>query len=158
VPATDRKPPRHTADERTTVLALLQYQRTSFAAKLEGVDEESARHAPVASGTTLLWLARHMAGAEVLWVLHRFAGEAVEIPAETLPDDTIAAAVESYRATWPVVDAVIAAANLDERCRNVGSEAPVNLRWVLMHLLEETARHAGHADILRELADGSTGR
>jgi hypothetical protein len=48
--------------------------------------------------------------------------------------------------------------SLDEVCRHVGDEAPVNLRWVLMHLLEETARHAGHADILRELVDGTTGR
>jgi hypothetical protein len=53
---------------------------------------------------------------------------------------------------------VAAATNLEERCRAVGDEGPVNLRWVLMHLLEETARHAGHADILRELIDGRTGR
>jgi hypothetical protein len=60
---------------------------------------------------------------------------------------------------WGQVNAVIAAApSLDEVCRDVGDEAPVNLRWVLMHLLEETARHAGHADILRELIDGTTGR
>lgn len=51
-----------------------------------------------------------------------------------------------------------AASGLDEVCREVGGEAPVNLRWVLMHLLEETARHAGHADIVRESIDGSTGR
>ncbi len=51
-----------------------------------------------------------------------------------------------------------AAPALDEVCRRPTDEAPVNLRWVLMHLLEETARHAGHADILRELVDGHTGR
>jgi hypothetical protein len=57
------------------------------------------------------------------------------------------------------VDAVVAAApTLDEPCRRSGDDPPVNLRWVLMHLLEETARHAGHADILRETVDGSTGR
>jgi hypothetical protein len=43
-------------------------------------------------------------------------------------------------------------------CHDTGAESPVNLRWVLMHLLEETARHAGHADVLRELIDGQTGR
>jgi hypothetical protein len=75
-------------------------------------------------------------------------------------DDTLAAAVEAYRATWARADAVIAAAaTLDEPCRGpAADEARVNLRWVLMHLLEETARHAGHADILRELIDGQTGR
>jgi hypothetical protein len=53
---------------------------------------------------------------------------------------------------------VSAAPSLDELCTRVGDEAPVNLRGVLMHLLEETARHAGHADILRELIEGHTGR
>ena len=53
---------------------------------------------------------------------------------------------------------MVSAASLDDACRDVGDEAIVNLRWVLMHLLEETARHAGHADILRELVDGETGR
>ena len=70
----------------------------------------------------------------------------------------MAAAVDAYRATWVRVDAITAAARLDDWCRDVGDDPPVNLRWVLMHLLEETARHAGHADILRELIDGDTGR
>ena len=51
-----------------------------------------------------------------------------------------------------------AGTGLDELCRRPDPGPPVSLRWVLMHLLEETARHAGHADILRELIDGSTGR
>jgi hypothetical protein len=67
--------------------------------------------------------------------------------------------VTPYQQVWNQVDAVIATApRLDEVCRNSGDEAPVYLRWVLMHLLEETARHAGHADILRELIDGTSGR
>jgi hypothetical protein len=71
----------------------------------------------------------------------------------------VASAVAAYRATWERVDAVIAAApSLDVTCADVGVELPVNLRWVVAHLLEETARHAGHADILRELIDGVTGR
>ena len=73
-------------------------------------------------------------------------------------DDSLAGAIDAYQDTWARVDAVVGAASLDESCREVGDEAPVNLRWVLMHLLEETARHAGHADILRELIDGATGR
>jgi hypothetical protein len=56
------------------------------------------------------------------------------------------------------VDAIAEAAPLSQPCRDVGDAAMVDLRWVLTHLLEETARHAGHADILRELIDGSTGR
>ena len=82
------------------------------------------------------------------------------LPDDTLrPSDTIDAAVDAYLATWARLDAVVSAApSLDVPCRRAGAGAPVNLRWVLMHLLEETARHAGHADILRELIDGSTGR
>ena len=112
------------------------------------------------SGTTPLWLLTHLTRAEVLWIVHRFAGENAELPAgEVLSGDTVDSAIDAYRRTWEQVDAVIAAApTLDAPCRDVGDEPPVNLRWVLMHLLEETARHAGHADILREVADGSTGR
>jgi hypothetical protein len=93
-------------------------------------------------------------------VLHRFAGQEVAIPDQTvMPDDSLDAAVDAYRSTWARVDAVVAAApSLDVMCRDTGAESPVNLRWVLMHLLEETARHAGHADVLRELIDGQTGR
>ncbi len=91
--------------------------------------------------------------------LHRFAGEDIEVPDDGVQgDDTLTAAVDSYRQTWARVDAVVATADLEESCRHPDDAAPVNLRWVLMHLLEETARHAGHADILRELIDGNTGR
>ena len=156
----DQKPPRLFAGERETLLALLQYQRESFVRKVTGVDEDTARRQFVPSGTTLLWLMKHMAGAETLWIVHRFAGEDFAgVEDAVQPCDTLAAAVDAYRAIWVRVDAVVAAAaSLDEVCRRVGDETPVNLRWVLMHLLEETARHAGHADILRELGDGATGR
>jgi uncharacterized damage-inducible protein DinB len=156
----DQKPPRLAGDERETLQALLQYQRDSLVRKVSGVSEEAARRSPVASGTTLLWLMRHMAQAESLWILRRFAGQDVVIDDDQVcPADTIRSAVAAYQETWPRVDAVVAAApSLDELCPTVGAEVPVNLRWVLMHLLEETARHAGHADVLRELIDGATGR
>ena len=73
--------------------------------------------------------------------------------------DSLATAIDAYRATWTRVDAIVASApNLDVECATTDGESSVNLRWVLMHLLEETARHAGHADILRELIDGQAGR
>lgn len=144
--------------ERDTLLALLDYERRSLVGKVEGVDEASARRPPVGSGTSLLWLLGHMAAAEILWVLRRFSGQEVELPAADA-DATVGAAVDGYRAAWVRSDAVIAAApSLDQCCADVGDEAPVTLRWVLAHLLEETTRHAGHADILRELIDGETGR
>lgn len=156
----DQKPPRLTGDERETLHALLQYQRDSLVRKVSGVDEDAARLSPVGSGTSLLWLLKHMARAESLWILHRFAGSNADLPDDTFSaQDTIPGAIADYRQTWQRVDAVIAASpNLNELCREVGDEAPVHLRWVLMHLLEETARHAGHADVIRELIDGQTGR
>jgi hypothetical protein len=156
----DQKPPRLEGGEAETLRVLLQYQRDSLMRKVEGVDGPAAIGSPVASGTSLLWLVKHMARAEITWVLFRFAGQDVQIPDETPgPDDDVASAVDYYRQTWGKVDAVaFAGTSLDERCRRPDAEPPVNLRWVLMHLLEETARHAGHADIIRELIDGRTGR
>jgi hypothetical protein len=156
----DQKPPRLAGDERETLRALLQYQRESLVRKVAGLDDAAARRSPVATGTSLLWLVRHMAGAEITWVLRRFAGQDVVTGDDAPgPGDTLEAAIQFYRATWERVDGVaFNAVSLDEPCRHLDSGAPVNLRWVLAHLLEETARHAGHADILRELTDGQTGR
>jgi Protein of unknown function (DUF664) len=153
----DLKPPRRQVDERETLQTLLQYQRDSMVRKVTGVDEEAARRSPVPSGTTLLWLVTHMAGAESLWVLQRFAGEPP--PGNDRADPaTLSAAVTAYRDTWRRVDAAIAASDLEALSTTFDDAGVVNLRWVLAHLLEETARHAGHADVLRELIDGQTGR
>lgn len=155
----DEKPPRLVGDERATLHELLQYQRESLVRKVTGLDDGQARRALVESGTTLLWLVKHVARAERVWVLHRFAGEDDVVYDGVGRDDRLADAVEFYRSTWARVDEVVAStASLDEPCARPGPEGQVTLRWVLMHLLEETARHAGHADILRELIDGETGR
>jgi hypothetical protein len=156
----DQKPPRVAGNELETVVALLQYQRESLVRKLSGVSDEAARVRFVGSDTSLLWLAKHMTRAETVWFLQRFAGLDVPVPDDTvLPHDSLEEAIATYRALWPRVDRVVAAASLDDPCaRPEPALEPVNLRWVLMHLLEETARHAGHADIIRELVDGETGR
>lgn len=152
----DVKPPRLASDERTTLLALLQYHRESVVKKVAGIDDEVAKWSPVESGTSLLGLVQHLAVAETLWVVTRFAGERGATPPST---DTLEQAVDAYRATWSRVGAIVAPDDLEALCRGLGpDEPPANLRWVLTHLLEETARHAGHADIIRELIDGQTGR
>lgn len=154
----DQKPPRLASGERETVMALLQFQRESLVRKVEGVEDEAARRKLVGSDTTLLWLVKHLAGAELAWIQRRFAGQALELPSPEIgPSDTVASVVRMYHATWGRVENIVRQSALDDLCREVGS-TDVNLRWVLMHLLEETARHAGHADILRELIDGETGR
>jgi hypothetical protein len=149
----DLKPPRLVGDDRGTLQLLLQYQRDSFVRKVTVPEDEGAR-VLVASGTSLLWLTQHLAHAEKLWFLVRFAG----IDVDLTPRATLADAIDEYCATWARVDDVIAQSSLDDLCRNIDVEPNVSLRWVLAHMLEETARHAGHADILRELIDGSTGR
>jgi hypothetical protein len=141
------------------LLGLLQYQRDSFVRKVTDIDDATARAALVPSGTTLLWLTRHLARAERTWVIDRFAAAANVSPDDSLSgDDTIDAAIDAYRGTWAEVDEVIAGASFDALCARPGELGDANLRWVVMHLLEETARHAGHADIIRELIDGTTGR
>ena len=92
-------------------------------------------------------------------MLHRFAGQPLDIADDALTaDDSVAAVVAGYRAMWARVDGVVAAASMDDRCVASDTAEVPDLRWVLAHLLQETARHAGHADILRELIDGQTGR
>jgi hypothetical protein len=156
----DQGPPRRSGDERATLVDLLRFQRESFVRKVAGIDEAAARWSPVPSGTSLLWLTRHLTYAESVWVLGRFAGRAEAVPANEVPDvDSVEAAIEAYRDTWQAVDEVVAAAaSLDDGCRADERQPPVDLRWILAHLLEETARHAGHADLIREQLDGSTGR
>ena len=153
----DQKSPRSFGDDRQVLTLLLQYQRESLARKVFGVSEVAARQSPVPSGTTLLWLVEHLAYAERLWIMRRFVGG--EKPAPVTTHQTVDSALAAYRDTWAAVDAVIGAApSLDELSVIADDRGHVTLRWIIAHLLEETARHAGHADILRELIDGVTGR
>jgi uncharacterized damage-inducible protein DinB len=153
----DQKPPRSFGDDRQILMSLLQYQRESLVRKVSGLSTAAACQSPVASGTTLLWLIDHLAYAEHLWVMHRFAGGDKPTPIAT--EQTIDSALTNYRDSWAAVDAVIAATgSLDTQSAIPDDRGHVTLRWIMAHLLEETARHAGHADILRELIDGATGR
>ena len=154
----DRRPDRTVTGERETLLALLQFQRDSFVRKVTGVDEQAAHTSPVASGTTLLWLTLHVAFAEQIWVVRSFAGREM-LPAPDESTCIFADALAHCAQVRAMVDEIVAAApSLDAVCGHTPDGVPANLRWVLMHLLEEIARHAGHADILRELIDGETGR
>jgi uncharacterized damage-inducible protein DinB len=154
----DQKPPRLAADDRTTLLALLLYQRDSLVRKVSGVDPEQAKSSPVDSGTSLLWLVNHVADAETTWVLNRFAGRGAVV-GDAAHAATLEDAIVRYHKVRRESDGVIRdTPSLDAASTRFDDQSPVNLRWVLAHLLEETARHAGHADILRELIDGNTGR
>lgn len=155
----DHRPPRPVADERTTLLTLLDFHRESLIAKLDDLDLRAATAVSMPSGTTLLWLVQHVAQAETLWIVHRYLGAPPEVDdSDAHPPGTVAEAIAEYRRAARRTDAIVMGSNDLGQLAEAELESPVSLRWILAHLLEETARHAGHADILRELTDGSTGR
>ena len=157
----DVRPARTRHDERGSLMGHLQFQRASMLRKLDGVTETQARWSPVSSGTSLLWLLRHAGSAESIWVLDRFARVGPDddlLSNDLLPHDTIDSLTARYLRVWELTDDIVNASDLDTVCRVDDDMADPDLRWVLAHLCAETARHAGHADILRELIDGTTGR
>ncbi len=159
---TDRRTPVTAAGEAETALTFLDYLRGALAAKLVGLGEDDARRPLVPSGTNLLWLVKHVAGVEAFWLHCVFAGDAEDVipDDEDLTRDTVGSVLRLYRRVGERTAEIVAAhPDLDE----LGVIAPFgpplrSLRWTLAHLVEETARHAGHADIVRELIDGATGR
>ncbi|MFE0102402.1 DinB family protein [Streptomyces sp. NPDC059009] len=163
-PKGDVPPPGINADERETLLAFLNYLREAIISKAQGVDEEQARAVGVPSGTSLLGLIKHLIEAEFNWFVWAFRGADTEMRTSGMelgPDDTAESLIAAYRAAGERTDALVrACADLETLCvRDTGGTPPRrSLRWVLVHTVEETARHAGHADILREHIDGSVGR
>ncbi|MFD5243987.1 DinB family protein [Amycolatopsis sp. NPDC058340] len=149
----DAGPPSTGAGEKDVLAGFLDYLRAAIMAKAEGVPEDRARTPGVPSGTNLLGLVKHLTQVERHWLLgHRVTDwKATFHPG---PDDTTASILAAYRETVAEANAVIASwDDLAATGPRRGSR-----RWTLTHLIEETARHAGHADILRELIDGATGR
>ena len=155
----DVPPPSTGPGEKDVLLGFLDYLRTSVAAKAEGVPEPQVRTPGVASGTNLLGLIKHLTHVE----RYTFLGEKVADWPATFrpgPDETAPEILTAYR------DAVDRANEVIEACPDLATPVnrptkrgnPPSLRWALAHMIEETGRHAGHADILRELIDGATGR
>ena len=155
----DTGPPRTGADEKSTLLGFLNYLRSGIANKVADAPHPQVRTAGVASGTNLLGLVKHLTCVERFY----FLGERVDDWAATMrpsPDETVertlAAYQEAVERANQVIDACPDLALPGPRPPHRGS-AP-SMRWILVHMIEETGRHAGHADILREQIDGSTGR
>jgi hypothetical protein len=162
-PRPDLRPPGLNADEKTTLLAFLDYLRESVLAKAAGVPEPAVRTAGVPSGTSLLRLVKHLTAVELNWFVWAYAGAAGERwddEGAVSADDTATGLADAYRRAIAQANAVVlACADLDRPgARSLRETPPPSMRWVLVHMIEETARHAGHADILREQIDGSTGR
>ena len=155
--------PRNDGGELDTALAFLRFARGCVLKKTEGLDEEQLRRVLVDSGTNLLGLVRHLTGGERYWFGYTLAGSAawadVDFEME-LPDSLSADEVlRDYRAAIEDSDAAIAAAGDPEARLAIPVDGEqLSLRWVMAHMTGETTRHAGHADILREQIDGTTGR
>lgn len=154
-----RKPafPAGSAEELDLLLAFLAFVRDAVVRKLEGLSEDDARRLPEGKLISLLGIVNHLTHVEWRWIDGGMSGEEVSrsedefFPAEGL---TVDEAIAAYRARAAKSDEVIRAMSLTDPC-SFGED--LDLRWVLLHLIEETARHAGHADAVRELLDGTTG-
>ncbi|WP_460695607.1 DinB family protein [Nocardia thraciensis] len=153
----DTPPPRTGSSETEVLRGFLDYLRASIAAKVDGAPEPQVRSAAVPSGTTLLGLLTHLTFVERAIFL---GDDVVDWPAtfRAAPEDSVAEVVARYREAVERADAVLdGCADLGAPLPRRGRAAPT-VRWALTHMIEETGRHAGHADILRELIDGTTGR
>ena len=147
--------------------AFLDRYRETTLWKLDGLSTEQASRRLVPSATTLLGVVKHLAYVEMGWFRGNFAGEDPPYPwpeSETdpdpdfriEPDDTVESVSALYQEQIARSRAIVAAASLDDVSKD--KDRPRSLRWIMMHMIEETARHAGHADILRELTDGAIGQ
>ena len=157
------------ADERSTLEGWLDFHRATLALKCDGLDDAQAATAAVPpSAFTLTGLVQHLAEVERNWFRRVLAGEQAPplFDPDADPDGpdggfdlaegaTLAVVLDTWRGEVAAARARCAERALDDTGRLGGQ--PVSLRWVYVHLIEEYARHNGHADLLRERIDGVTG-
>ncbi|WP_432027030.1 DinB family protein [Streptomyces sp. 1222.5] len=156
-------------DERTQLTTFLDYARATARAKCEGASPEDARRAPLPGSPlmTLCGLINHLRWVEYYWFQVVFLGEEDEGPwTDEDPDREMRIAVDvplaqlltEYEEQSARYRELVAATDLDAQAkRSMRDERHPDLRWVLLHLIEETSRHNGHLDVVRELLDGTTG-
>jgi uncharacterized damage-inducible protein DinB len=154
--------------EREALAMNLDAQREGLIRKIEGVPDAMARQSPTASSLSLLGLVKHAVTWERRWFEVIMAGR--KLPdgwPEVLPEpldadlmvdegDRVDHWVASYQEQIEQSRAVVASMDLDSPCARQDI-IECNVRYVMFHMIQETARHAGHADIIRETLDGSTG-
>ena len=174
MPLSDVEPRLDSADPAEQFAAYLDYYRAVVARKLDGMTDEQLRTSLLPSGWTPLEMLTHLVHMERRWFVWGFLGEQVEhpwgdnvddapeqpwrVPDGVGPDELVAALHAGGRRTQEV----LASHDLAERGavggRFVAADGtPPTLAWICFHVLQEYARHAGHLDVVRELADGATG-
>jgi len=165
-PAPDPVDGPMTGDDRPILEGMLAHQRTTLLNVCAGLTaEQLALRSLATSNLSLLGLVRHMAKVERIWFRKRVAGEDVEhlhnfearddtdfnqIDPADAPD-----AVEQLRDEWALADRAVAGIDFEHTISHHGD---MSLRMVYVHMIQEYARHNGHADLLREAIDGTTGR
>lgn len=152
--------PEGSQDEKELLLQWLGYLRRAVLHKLEGVDDAGARWTPKGKLIPLLGIAYDLTRVEWRWIDGRFGGAAVGRSEEEFrpgPELTLDAAVSEYRQRAITTDAMVRSLPIAQSSDPESWAEGNDLRWVLLHLINETARHAGHADATRELLDGKTG-
>ena len=146
-------------------MAFLDHHRATLVWKLDGVSDEDLRRPMVPSGTSLLGMVKHLAYVERGWFQGTFAGREVSFPGtkedpdadfRIEPDESTQDIIDLYNQECEISRQIVAAASLDDMAQRT-KRSDHSLRWILVHMIEETARHNGHADILREMIDGTTG-
>jgi uncharacterized damage-inducible protein DinB len=168
-----RPEPPLAADEADTLLGFLEYQRATLAWKCSGLDAAGLQVTAAASSMTLGGLLKHLARVEDIWFSQRLHGRAPEPPwdtadwaeewrsaAEDTPDELLALWQAAVARSRTRVAEAMDDGGLDRPATGIpgswGPEPP-SLRWIVVHMIEEYARHNGHADLLRESVDGATG-
>ena len=169
IPKFVRPKPLSSGDERSQLESWLAFYRATLLKKCSGLSVEDLARQPVASSTmSLLGLLRHMTFVEQVWFERRFAGDDVPLyyrrPGNTdvawteLDSATLDDVVTLFNHACATSDDLARGHDLGEFATFVGVDRdPVDLRWIYLHMIEEYARHCGHADVLRELIDGVTG-
>src|SRR5690242_2349822 len=167
-PQIERRSEPFVADERAMLQGWLDLHRDTLLFKCAGLTAEQLKLASAdPSNLTLLGLVRHMAEVERAWFRQRVAGERIDGIFSSPDnfdgdfDDVADADAESdfatYRAEVAACDAAVAGRSMDETFVHPRTRREMSIRWVYVHMIEEYARHNGHADLIRERIDGVTG-
>ena len=163
----NRVEPAPHSDERTILCEFLDFQRATFEWKIVGLERDQLVEHHVPSKTTLLGILKHLIDVEHWWFTVVFDGQpdtsyfwerdgVFDSEFDISPDDDFDEILMMYRRECAQSRAIVEAApSLDDIAAHPDKEQ--SLRWIMVHMIEETARHVGHADIFRELADGETG-
>ncbi|HWG74974.1 MAG TPA: DinB family protein [Acidimicrobiales bacterium] len=168
-PAIERADPKLVADERTSLEQWLDYQRATLLTKCEGLTADQLKRRAVApSRLSLLGLVRHMVEVERWWFrMHaareeigfRYDPDSVGLDFEEIDEADAEADLAAFQQECRAARAAVTGRSLDDVVPSRGDhpDRERDIRWIFVHMIEEYARHNGHADLLREAIDGVTG-